>query len=136
MTHADFLTHVNILLSPAYATHDKISTYVRILWIHTTRATTLKFDPHHPQIHTLKISTPPSLSSKLNVEHTKELHKNHNQRAANFNGETETGNVEKLVPNLKDENTYVVHIKSLNQALKYGLKLKIIYRIVRFEQSY
>ena len=79
---------------------------------------------------------PPGLSSRLNVDHPKDLHKNHNLRAANFNGETETGNVEKLVPNLKDENTYVVHIKSLNQALKYGLKLKIIYRIVRFEQSY
>ena len=43
--------------------------------------------------------------------------------------------VGKLIPNLKDKKTFVVHIKSLNQALKHGLKLKKIQRVVRFEQS-
>ena len=34
------------------------------------------------------------------------------------------GRVEKLVPNLKDKKRYAVQIKTLNQALKHGLKLK------------
>ena len=34
------------------------------------------------------------------------------------------GRVEKLVPNLKDKKRYVVQIKTLNQALKHGQKLK------------
>ena len=45
------------------------------------------------------------------------------------------GKVEKLVPNLKDKRTYVIHIKSLNQALKHGLKIKRVHRVIRFEQS-
>ena len=42
---------------------------------------------------------------------------------------------EKLVPNLKDKKGYVVHIKKLNQALKHGLKLKKIHRVIEFEHS-
>ena len=45
------------------------------------------------------------------------------------------GKVEKLVPNLKDKKRYVVHIKSLNQALNHGLKIKKVHRVIRFEQS-
>ena len=33
------------------------------------------------------------------------------------------GEMEKLVPNIKDKTTYVEHIKNLEQALKLGLKL-------------
>ena len=43
--------------------------------------------------------------------------------------------MEKLVPNLKDKETCVVHIKSLNQALEHGLKFKKVCRVIRFEQS-
>ena len=45
------------------------------------------------------------------------------------------GREEKLVPNLKDKKGYVVHIKALNQALKHGLKLKNVHRVIEFEQS-
>ena len=31
---------------------------------------------------------------------------------------------EKLVPNLRDRKRYVVHIKTMNQALRHGLKIK------------
>ena len=34
------------------------------------------------------------------------------------------GQVEKLIPNLKDKKKHAVHIKNLIQALKSGLKLK------------
>ena len=41
----------------------------------------------------------------------------------------------KLVCNLRNKNKYVVHIKSLKQALNHGLKLKKIHRIIEFNQE-
>ena len=41
----------------------------------------------------------------------------------------------KLVCNLYDKEKYVVHIKSLKQALNHGLKFKNIHRIVEFNQE-
>ena len=41
----------------------------------------------------------------------------------------------KLVCNLRDKKKYVVHIKSLKQALSHGLKLKKIHRIIEFNQK-
>ena len=46
------------------------------------------------------------------------------------------GKVQKLVPNLKNKKTYVVHMKNLDPALKHGLRLKKVHRVIRFEQSY
>ena len=43
--------------------------------------------------------------------------------------------VEKLVPNLRDKKNYVVHIKALNQALKHGLILEKVHRVIEFNQS-
>ena len=44
-------------------------------------------------------------------------------------------NVEKLVANLHDETEYVIHIKSLKQALNHGLFLKTLHRIIKFKQK-
>ena len=41
----------------------------------------------------------------------------------------------KLVCNLRDKKKYVVHIKSLKQALNHGLKLKKIHRIIEFNEK-
>ena len=41
----------------------------------------------------------------------------------------------KLVCNLYDKNKYVVHIRSLKQALNHGLILKKIYKVIRFNQE-
>ena len=41
----------------------------------------------------------------------------------------------KLVCNLQNKNKYVVHIKSLKQALNHGLKLKKVHRIIEFNQK-
>ena len=43
--------------------------------------------------------------------------------------------VEKLIPNLYDKKRYVIHIRSLNQALKHGLVLERIHRAIKFKQS-
>ena len=41
----------------------------------------------------------------------------------------------KLVWNLRNKKKYVVHIKSLKQALNHGLKLKKVHRIIEFNQE-
>ena len=41
----------------------------------------------------------------------------------------------KLVCNLLNKKKYLVHIKSLKQALNHGLKLKKVHRIIEFNQK-
>ena len=41
----------------------------------------------------------------------------------------------KLVCNLHDKKRYVLHIRSLKQALDYGLKLEKIHKIIEFNQK-
>ena len=71
---------------------------------------------------------------EVDVEYTKELHENHNELAF-LTERMKIGRVEKLVPNLKDKKGYMVHIKALDQALKHGLTLKKVHRVIEFQQS-
>ena len=64
----------------------------------------------------------------------KELHENHNELPFLME-KMKIGREEKLVPNLKDKKRYLVQIKTLNQALTYGLKLKKVHRVIEFQQS-
>ena len=41
----------------------------------------------------------------------------------------------KLVCNFSNKKKYVVHMRSLIQALNYGLKLKKVHRIIEFNQE-
>ena len=41
----------------------------------------------------------------------------------------------KLVCNLYDENNYIVHTRSLKQALNHGLILKKVHRVIQFNQE-
>ena len=43
--------------------------------------------------------------------------------------------VEKLVANLHDKTEYVMHIRSLKQALNHRLALKKVYRVSKFNQN-
>ncbi|XP_057308181.1 uncharacterized protein LOC130646062 [Hydractinia symbiolongicarpus] len=43
--------------------------------------------------------------------------------------------VEKLIPNLGHKQRYVVHIRALLQALKHGLELKKVHRVIQFNQK-
>ena len=45
------------------------------------------------------------------------------------------GKCKKFVCNLYDEKNYVVHIRSLKQALNQGLKLKKVHRVIQFYQE-
>ena len=42
---------------------------------------------------------------------------------------------EKLVPNLHDKKKYVIHIRALDQAIKHGLILEKVHRVIEFNQS-
>ena len=68
------------------------------------------------------------------VEYPKGVHQNHNELPF-LTERMKIGRAEKLVTNLKDKKGYVVHIKALNQALKNGLKLKKVHRVIEFQQS-
>ena len=71
---------------------------------------------------------------EVNVSYPKELHNPHNDLP--FMCETmEINGVEKLVPNLRDKKNYVIHIQALNQALRHGLRLDRIHRVIELDQS-
>ena len=44
-------------------------------------------------------------------------------------------NTKKLVCNSQDKKNYVVHVNVLKQALDHGLKLKMVYRVIEFDQE-
>ena len=48
---------------------------------------------------------------------------------------TKIDKCKKLVCNLRNKQKYVVHIRSLKQALNHGLKLKKVHRIIEFNQK-
>ena len=60
---------------------------------------------------------------EVDVEYPKELHENHKELPFLVE-KMKIGREEKLVPNLRDKKGYAVQIKTLNQPLKHGLKLK------------
>ena len=71
---------------------------------------------------------------EVDIEYPKNLHKEHNELPF-LPERMKIVKLEKLVPNLADKHKYVVHIKALDQALKYGLVLKKVHRAIEFEQS-
>ena len=44
--------------------------------------------------------------------------------------------VEKLVCSIEDKEKYVIHIRTLKQALNNGLKLKKVHRVIAFQQKH
>ena len=45
------------------------------------------------------------------------------------------GQVNKLIPMLKDKKEYVLHLRNLQLYLDLGLKIKIVHRVLEFDQS-
>ena len=71
---------------------------------------------------------------EADVAYPRELHDYHNDlpficTKMKLNG------VEKLVPNLYYKRKYVIHIKTLKQAINHGLVLEKIHRAMEFKQS-
>ena len=70
----------------------------------------------------------------VDVKYPKKLHDSHSDLPF-LPKRMKIDKCKKLVCNLRDKKKYVVHIKSLKQALNHGLKLKKIHRIVEFNQK-
>ena len=68
---------------------------------------------------------------KVDVKYPKKLHDSHSDLSFSPK-RMKIDKCKKLVCNLQNEKKYIVHIKSLKQALNHGLKLKKIYRIIEF----
>ena len=72
---------------------------------------------------------------EVDLQYPEKLHDLHNdypfcpERVKCENG------VEKLIPNLRDKNKYVIHYRNLIQCLKAGMKLKKIHRGIKFMES-
>ena len=71
---------------------------------------------------------------KLDVKYAIKLHGLHSNLAF-LPKRMKIDKCKKLVRNLRNKKHYVVHLKSLKQALNHGLKLKNIYRIIEFNQK-
>ena len=72
---------------------------------------------------------------EVDLEYPEELHDLHNDYPlCPERVECDKG-VNKLIPNLRDKNNYVIHYKNLMQCLKLGMKLKKIHRGIKFIES-
>ena len=91
-------------------------------------------DVNPDEISELETRTDKGYILEVDVSYPKELHNPHNDLP--FMCERmEINGVEKLVPNLRDKKSYVIHIRALAQALKHGLILDRIHRAIEFDQS-
>ena len=66
------------------------------------------------------------------MKNRKDLHENHNEMPFLVE-KMKIKRVEKIVPNLKRKKRHVVRIKALDQALKDGLKIKKVHRVIKFQ---
>ena len=71
---------------------------------------------------------------EVDVKYTKNLHGLHEDLPF-LPERMKTGKCKKLVCNLYDKKSYVVHIRSLKQALNHGLILKKVHRVIQFNQE-
>ena len=72
---------------------------------------------------------------EVDLEYPIELHDAHNDYPLAPERIMFKNDMEKLIPNLRDKEKYVIHYKNLKQYLSLGLKLKRIHRGIKFEES-
>ena len=70
---------------------------------------------------------------EVDVKYPRELHNLHNDLPFMCK-KIRVSRVEKLVPNLHDKKKYVIHVKTLKQALDHGLVLEKIHRVIQLKQ--
>ena len=71
---------------------------------------------------------------EVDVRYPKELHDYHNDLPFMCE-KMKISRVKKLVPNLYDKRNYVINIRALSQALKHGLILEKVHRVIEFNQG-
>ena len=91
-------------------------------------------DTEPNKISELATRTDKGYTPEVDVSYPIELHNQHNDLP--FMCERiEINRVEKLVPNLRDKKSYIIHIRALAQALRHGLILDRTHRAIEFDQS-
>ena len=71
---------------------------------------------------------------EVDIDYPKELFDLHKDLP--FLSESEKVNkVEKLICDIEDTKKYVIHIRTLKQALNHGLRLKKVHKIIQFNQK-
>ena len=100
----------------------------------------LEVDVEYPkELHSAHRDLPflPEKRHKLHKEFkhkvTKEVEKAHKKVYKTFNITPEPEN--KLIATIQDKNKYVVNISSLKLALKHGLRLQKVHRVIEYNQS-
>ena len=71
---------------------------------------------------------------EVDVKYPKELHNLHSDLPF-LPKKMKIDKCKKLVCNLRNKKKYIIHIKSLKQALNHGLKFKEVHRIIEFSQK-
>ena len=71
---------------------------------------------------------------KVNVQYLENLHELHNDLLFSPD-RMKIEKVKKLVANLHDKTECVMHTRNLKQALNYGLVLKNVHRVIKFNQN-
>ena len=72
---------------------------------------------------------------EVDLEYPKELHDLHNDYPLAPGRIMCENKVDKLIPNLRDKEKYVIHYENLKQYLDLGLKLTCIHRGIKFKES-
>ena len=72
---------------------------------------------------------------EVDLEYPEDLHDLHNDYPLAPERIMCKNNVEKLIPNLRNKERYVLHYENLKQYMKLGLELKRIHRGIKFEES-
>ena len=72
---------------------------------------------------------------EVDLEYPKQLHDLHNDYPLAAERTMCENKVEKLIPNLRNKEKYVIHYKNLKQYLGLGLRLIRIHRGIKFEES-
>ncbi|XP_057290984.1 uncharacterized protein LOC130613676 isoform X1 [Hydractinia symbiolongicarpus] len=71
---------------------------------------------------------------EVDIVYPERLHNKHNELSF-LPQRTMVHRVEKLVRNVEDKRKYVVHIRALNEAVRHGLKLKRVRRVIWLNQK-
>lgn len=75
---------------------------------------------------------------EVDVHYPEDLHDSHSDLpflVENIIPPTETAKLPKLIPNLNDKKRYVVHYRTLKQAICNGLMVMQTHRVLKFDQS-
>ena len=86
------------------------------------------------EIHTLAASKIKGYLLEVDVHYPADLHDSHNDLPFMCQ-RMEINGVEKLIPNLRNKKNYIIHIQALDKALRHGLVLEKIHRVIGFNQS-